>query len=150
MSDLSSRNLPPAVFCQAELLQQYHWQYALSRNCCSNEISSPYVHRNKNQYPPLFFPSSRITLFLCFYFFIHFYFKRYTFSGSALSPLVLWSLHTSKHMQRYERRPSASQFILLTLIFISFSHLPLLNSLCVHVSVSVFVKERRGKGMWSW
>lgn len=37
-----------------------------------------------------------------------------------LSPLLVWSLHTSRHMQRDERRPSANQSILLTLLFIYF------------------------------
>lgn len=78
-------------------------------------------------------------------FFYSFLFKRYRFSGAALSPLVLWSLHTSKHMQRYERRPSASQFILLTLIYFlspsATAQLPVCA--CVHACVC---EGGKGKG----
>lgn len=102
-----------------------------------------YKGKKKDSSPFVLFPDH---LLPTFFFLIHFYVQWYKFSRSVLSPLLVWSLHTSRHMQRHERRPSANQSILLTLLFIYF----LSPSATAQLLLCVCVKEGWGKGLGYW
>lgn len=106
-----------------------HGLFSLKQSCtCSNAVTT-WSHKitvpmkswcTREKQLISFFFLSPDHLLSTFFFLIYFYVQWYKFSRSVLSPLLVWSLHTSRHRQRDERRPSANQSILLTLLFIYF------------------------------